>query len=95
MSGKDGAKTTITCFFVLFFYSEEDMKVSANLVMKFIQAENGVLRYLSRAISNNYLQSMPVYRDTLLRKGKRISDDLLLRRSDLVHSLLHTSNGSC
>ncbi|XP_048580560.1 uncharacterized protein LOC5504143 isoform X2 [Nematostella vectensis] len=50
-------------------FSEEDMKTTASFTLKFTQAENGALRYLSRAINANYLQSMPVYSSTLLRDG--------------------------
>lgn len=49
--------------------SEEDMKVTANFLLEFVGPEYSALRYLSRAISNNYLQSMPVFRNTLLREG--------------------------
>ena len=53
--------------------SEEDMKVAANFVLRFQQPEEKALRYLSRAISENYLQSMPVYKNTLLRDGTLIN----------------------
>ncbi|XP_020619537.1 protein transport protein SEC31-like [Orbicella faveolata] len=49
--------------------SEEDMKVAANFILEFAQPEKGALRYLSHAISHNYLESMPVYKNTLLRDG--------------------------
>lgn len=49
--------------------SDEDMKVAANFVLYFMQPEKEALRHLSNAISNNYLQSMPVYKNTLLRDG--------------------------
>lgn len=49
--------------------SEEDMKVAANFILEFAQSEKGALRYLSHAISHNYLESMPVYKNTLLRDG--------------------------
>lgn len=45
------------------------MKVAANFILEFTQPEDSALRYLSRAISNNYLQSMPVAKNTLLRDG--------------------------
>jgi len=50
-------------------FSEEDMKVAANFVLYFTKPEDKALRYLSNAISNNYLQSMPVFKNTLLRDG--------------------------
>ena len=46
------------------------MKVAANFILQFAQPEEGALRYLSHAISNNYLESMPVYSNTLLWDGK-------------------------
>ena len=55
---------------LVFIYSEEDMKVAANFLLEFVQPEYSALRYLSRAISENYLQSMPVFKHTLLREGK-------------------------
>lgn len=45
------------------------MKVAANFILEFAQPEKGALRYLSHAISHNYLESMPVYKNTLLRDG--------------------------
>ena len=55
---------------LVLIYSEEDMKVAANFLIEFAQPEYSALRYLSRAISENYLQSMPVFKNTLLREGK-------------------------
>lgn len=49
--------------------SEEDMKVAANFELHFIQPEDKALRRLADAITNNYLQSMPVFKNTLLRDG--------------------------
>lgn len=49
--------------------SEEDMKVAVNFVLHFMQSEDKALKRLSDAINNHYLQSMPVYKDTLLRDG--------------------------
>jgi hypothetical protein len=46
------------------------MKTAANFDIHFIQQENGALRWLSRAVSNSYLQAMPVFSSTLLRDGK-------------------------
>lgn len=46
------------------------MKVAANFILEFSQPEEGALKYLSTAISNSYLESMPVYKNTLLRDGK-------------------------
>ena len=46
------------------------MKVAANFILEFAQPEKGALRYLSHAISHNYLESMPVYKNTLLRDGR-------------------------
>lgn len=45
------------------------MKVAANFILEFAQPEKSALRYLSHAISHNYLESMPVYKNTLLRDG--------------------------
>ena len=45
------------------------MKVAANFVLRFQQPEKEGLRYLSHAIANHYLQSMPVFKNTLLRDG--------------------------
>ena len=48
------------------------MKVAANFVLRFQQPEKEGLRYLSHAIANHYLQSMPVFKNTLLRDGRSI-----------------------
>jgi len=56
-------------FYAFSSFSEEDMKVAANFVLHFMKPEDKALRYLSNAISNNYLQSMPVFKNTLLRDG--------------------------
>ena len=55
-----------------FLYSEEDMKVAANFIIYFVHPEEKALRRFSDAISNNYLQSMPVYKNTLLRDGTSV-----------------------
>lgn len=49
--------------------SDEDMKVAANFELDFIQPEDKALKRLAAAITNNYLQSMPVFKNTLLRDG--------------------------
>lgn len=49
------------------------MKVAANFVLRFQQPEKEGLRYLSHAIANHYLQSMPVFKNTLLRDGRLIN----------------------
>lgn len=46
------------------------MKVAANFILEFAQPEEGALKYLSQAISHNYLESMPVYKNTLIRDGR-------------------------
>lgn len=56
------------------------MKVAANFILEFAQPEKGALRYLSHAISHNYLESMPVYKNTLLRDGRFVySSNLKLK----------------
>ena len=51
------------------------MKVAANFELHFIQPEDKALRRLADAITNNYLQSMPVFKNTLLRDGTLLSDN--------------------
>lgn len=53
--------------------SDEDMKVAANFELDFIQPEDKALKRLADAITNNYLQSMPVFQNTLLRDGMSFS----------------------
>lgn len=53
--------------------SDEDMKVAANFELDFIQPEDKALKRLAAAITNNYLQSMPVFKNTLLRDGMSFS----------------------
>ena len=53
--------------------SDEDMKVAANFELDFIQPEDKALKRLADAITNNYLQSMPVFKNTLLRDGMSFS----------------------
>ena len=53
--------------------SDEDMKVAANFELDFIQPEDKALKRLADAITNNYLQSMPVFKHTLLRDGMSFS----------------------
>lgn len=48
------------------------MKVAANFIIYFVHPEEKALRRFSDAISNNYLQSMPVYKNTLLRDGTSV-----------------------
>lgn len=68
-------------------FSEEDMKTAANFVLKFYQPSTGALRVLSKAISNNYLSSMPVYSNTLLRDGLKHIRRTLVSRQKVVDKL--------
>lgn len=68
-------------------YSEEDMKVAANFILEFAQPEKGALKYLSHAISHNYLESMPVYKNTLLRDGMFV----LLQNKKLSTMVIYNS----
>lgn len=60
------------------------MKTAANFVLNFYQPENGALRWLSKAISSNYLSSMPVYSTTLLRDGlKHVRRNFVSRQKEV------------
>ena len=54
----------------VFLHRDEDMKTLVEFTLKFKKKESGALRHLQSAISSDYLASMPVYKDTLLRDGK-------------------------
>ena len=83
------------------------MKVAANFILEFAQPEKGALRYLSHAISHNYLESMPVYKNTLLRDGRfvycnKCSSNLQLKSIQVrvfynneADSKLHSSGIEC
>ena len=67
------------------------MKVAANFVLRFQQPEKEGLRYLSHAIANHYLQSMPVFKNTLLRDGRLI----MQKQINFVHEFFLHQNILC